>query len=88
MTKSIDDAIKTSRVSILAYMHTSAAHYIAIEYNEEIDMFIVYNDSFAQTRSTTLGLTNTNPGAAIDSVSALITNTRSILFTLSLIVVS
>jgi tetratricopeptide (TPR) repeat protein len=85
----IDDAIKSSRVSILAYAHTSAAHYIAIEYNEEIDKFIVYNDSFARTRSASLGFGNsTNAGAAIDSVSALISNTRSILFSFSLIVVS
>jgi hypothetical protein len=85
----IDEAIKASRVSILAYAHTSAAHYIAIEYNEDLDKFIVYNDSFARTRSAALGFENsTGAGAAIDSVSALISNTRSILFSFSLIAIS
>jgi len=89
LAMNIDDAIKASRVSILAYTHTSAAHYIAIEYNEDIDKFIVYNDSNARTRSAALGLDNsTSAGAAIDSVSALISNTRSILFSFSLIIVS
>jgi len=89
LTMDIDDAIKSSRISILAYVHTSAAHYVAIEYNEELDKFIVYNDSFARTRSAALGLTNsTSAGAAIDSVSALISNTRNILFSFSLITVS
>jgi len=89
LTMDIDDAIKSSRVSILAYTHTRAAHYIAIEYNEDLDKFIIYNDSFARTRSATLGFDSiTSIGAAIDSVSALINNTRSILFSFSLIVVS
>jgi len=89
ITKNIDDAIKASHVSILAYVHTSAAHYVTIEYNEDIDKFIVYNDSFSRTRSAALGLDNsTSTGAAIDSVSALISNTRDILFSFSLIIVS
>jgi len=89
LTMNIDDAIKASRVSILAYAHTNAAHYAAIEYNEDIDKFIVYNDSFARTRSANLGLENTtSTGAAIDSISALINNTRDILFSFSLIIVS
>jgi len=89
ITLNIDNEIKASRVSILAYAHTSAAHYVTIVYNEEIDKFIVYNDSFARARSAELDLTHTtNVGAAIDSVTALIKNTRSILFSFSLIVVS
>jgi len=89
LSLNIDDVIKASKVSILAYLHTSAAHYITIEYREDIDKFIVYNDGFARTRSESLGLKNeTNTGAAIDSVAALISNTPNILFSFSLIVVS
>jgi len=89
LTMNIDEVIKSSKVSILAYAHTSAAHYIAIEYREDIDKFIVYNDSFARVRSENLVFQNeTNAGAAIDSVAALISNTPNILFSFSLIVVS
>jgi len=88
LTKNIDDEIKNSRAAILAYAHTSAAHYVTIEYIEDIDKFIVYNDSFARTRSAALGFESyTSLGAAIDSVSALISGTRDILFSFSLIVV-
>jgi len=89
LTLDIDAAVKASRVSILAYMHTSAAHYITIEYRQDIDKFIVYNDSFARARSASLGYQNeTNVGAAIDSVTALIRNTPDILFVFSLITVN
>jgi len=89
LTKDIDEEIRNSRVSILAYAHTSAAHYITIEYSEDEDIFIVYNDGFARTRSSALGLSNTTSvGAAIDSVAALIGGTRDILFSFSLIVVN
>jgi len=89
LTLNLDDEIKNSRISILAYAHTSAAHYVTIEYVEDIDKFIVYNDSFARSRSAALGLSNTAAaGAVIDSVAALINNTREILFSFSLIVVS
>jgi len=89
ITKNLDDEIKNSRVAILAYAHTSAAHYITVEYNEDIDKFVVYNDSFARTRSETLGLGSiTSAGAAIDSITALISSTRDILFSFSLIVIS
>ena len=89
LSMNIDDAIKASRVSILAYAHTSAAHYVAIEYREDIDKFIVYNDRFTRAMSANLGLESyTNAGAAIDSVSALISNTREILFSFSLIVIT
>ena len=88
ITKNLDDEIKSSRVSILAYAHTSAAHYITIEYNEDIDKFIIYNDSFARARSDALGFGNiTSAGAAVDSVTALISNTRDILFSFSLIII-
>jgi len=84
----IDEAIKTSGVGILAYAHTSAAHYVAIEYRKDIDKFIVYNDSFAHTMSENLGLQNeTGTGAAINSVAALINSTPEILFSFSLITV-
>jgi len=88
LTLNIDDAIKASRVSILAYAHMNAAHYITIEFNEDTDKFLVYNDRLARERSASLGLANsTDGGAVIDSVAALINNTREILFSFSLIVV-
>ena len=88
LTTDIDEAIKSSQVSILAYLHSSAAHYIAVEYREDIDRFIVYNDSFARTRSTNLGFQNdSDVGAAIDSLTALINRTTNILFSFSLITV-
>jgi len=89
MVLNIDDAIKASQVSILAYMHTRAAHYVMIEYRQDIDKFIVYNDTFARTRSQNLGFSNeTESGAAIDSVTALIRHTPEILFPFSLITVT
>ena len=89
LSLNIDDVIKASKVSILAYLHTSAAHYITIEYREDMDKFIVYNDGFARTYSESLGFQNeSSTGAAIDSVAALISNTSNILFSFSLIVVS
>jgi len=89
LSMNIDEVIKASKVSILAYAHTSAAHYITVEYREDTDKFIVYNDSFARARSENLGFQNeTNAGAVIDSVAALISNTPNILFSFSLIVVS
>jgi len=89
LTLNIDNAIKASRVSILTYVHTSAAHYVAIEYRADIDKFIVYNDSFARTRSADLNFSSlVEVGAAIDSVSSLINNTREILFSFSLITVN
>ena len=88
LTMNIDDAIKNSRVSILSYAHTTAGHYVTIEYREDIDKFIVYNDSFARTRSANLGFSGlTDKGAAIDSVAAFINQTREILFSFSLITV-
>jgi len=84
----IDEEIKSSKVSILAYAHTSAAHYITVEYREDIEKFIVYNDSSAKTRSASLGFQNeTNIGAALDSITAFINNTSNILFSFSLITV-
>jgi len=89
LTQNIDDVIKNSKVAVLAYMHTRAAHYVLIEYREDIGKFIVYNDRFAREMSAELGYSNyTQKGAAIDSVSALINNTGEILFSFSLIVVS
>jgi len=88
-TMNIDDAIRASRVSILAYMHTRAGHYITIEYRAEDGMFIVYNDNSAHARSTYLGFQNiAETGAVIDSVSALIQQTSNILFSFSLITIS
>ena len=85
LSMSLDDAIRNSRVSILAYLHTSAAHYITIEYKEDIGRFVVYNDSFAKARSSRLGYQNeTSAGAVIDSVDALISNTPEILLSFSL----
>jgi len=86
ITTNIDNEIKNARVGILAYAHTSAAHYVTIEYREDIGKFVVYNDSFARARSASLGLENeTRAGAAIDSVIAWINETPEILFTFSLI---
>ena len=88
ITLNIDDAIKASRVSILAYAHTSAAHYVAVEYREDTGRFIVYNDGFARTRSANLGFRDdTTAGAVIDSVVAFISGTPDILFSFSLITV-
>jgi len=85
----IDDIIKASRVCIIAYAHTSAAHYIAVEYRQEDGRFIVYNDNLARNRSVSLGLDEvSSKGAVIDSVSAFINNTPEILFAFSLIRVS
>jgi len=89
LSMDIDETIKNSQVSILAYLHTGAAHYVTIVYEEDIDKFIVYNDSFACTRSASLGYQSyTETGAAIDSIAALISNTRDILFSFSLITVN
>jgi len=89
LTIDIDDAIKASRVSILAYAHTNGAHYATVEYLQDIEKFVIYNDSYALTRSTNLGFQNdTRIGAAIDSVAALINYTPDILFSFSLITVS
>ena len=88
LSMNIDEVIKASRVGIIAYVHTSAAHYATIEYREDINKFIVYNDSFARTRSIDLGFHNdSGPGAAIDSVAAFINYTPDILFSFSLITV-
>jgi len=88
LSMNIDEAIKASRVGIIAYVHKSAAHYATIEYREDINKFIVYNDSFARTRSVDLGFHNDpGTGAAIDSVVALINYTPDILFSFSLITV-
>ena len=88
ITMDIDEVIKASKVSILAYAHTSAAHYITIVYREDIDKFIIYNDSSARTRSRELGfLDETEAGAAVDSVVSFIRGTREILFSFSLITV-
>ena len=89
VTLDIDEAIKTSGVSILAYLHSGAAHYVMVEYREDIDKFVVYNDSFARRRSTDLGFQSlTNTGSAIDSVSALIKETSEIIISFSLITIS
>jgi len=89
VSTNIDDVIKNSNVSILAYLHTGAAHYITVVYNEDINKFIIYNDSFARNMSANLGYQNyTDTGAAIDSVAALINSTREILFSFSLITIN
>jgi len=89
VTLNLDNAIRNSRVAILAYMHTSAAHYIVIEYRPEDGLFIVYNDGFARRRSTALGLEDrSSPGAAIDSVISLIRETPDMLFSFSLITIN
>jgi len=85
----IDETIKASKVAILAYLHTSAAHYVTIEYREDIDKFVVYNDGSARVYSENTGSREeTETGAAIDSVNSFINNTSGILFSFSLIVVS
>jgi len=85
----IDDAIRASRVAILAYAHMSAAHYITIEYRDDIGMFVIYNDSSARARSASLGFQNeTNVGAAVDSVADFLRGTPEILFPFSLITAS
>jgi len=89
ITTNVDNAIRGGSVGILAFMHTSAAHFVTIEYREEDDRFIVYNDSFARRRSQSLGFeSDQHLGAAIDSVQALVRNTSEILFTFSLIIIS
>ena len=85
----LDAAIKASNVSILAYLHTRAAHYVAIEYSEADDKFIVYNDGYARARSVSLGYDNNSAaGAVIDSPAALIRQTPNILFSFSLITIT
>jgi len=85
----IDESIKSSKVSIIAYAHTTAAHYVAIEYNEDIDKFIIYNDSFARAYSKSLNFQDyTTFGAAVDSVEAFIRNTPNIMFAFSLITIT
>ena len=84
----IDNEIKTAGIGILAYAHTSAAHYVMIEYRESDDKFIVYNDSSARTRSRELGFHgSSDEGAVIDSVAAFLRETSSILFSFSLVTV-
>lgn len=83
---SIDSEIKTAGAGILGYVHTSAAHYVAIEYRESDGRYIVYNDSFARARSRDLELSDSSPvGAVIDSVEAWLANEPDILFAFSLI---
>lgn len=85
----LDAAVRSSRVSILAYTHTRAAHFVTIRYIEEEGHFIVYNDGFARRRSSQLGLPNQiSTGAAIDSIDALIRQTPEIIFTFSLITIN
>ena len=82
----IDDAIRASRVAIIAYAHTSAAHYVTIEYRDDIGKFVIYNDSSARAMSVSLGFQNeTNVGAAVDSVAAFLRGSPEILFPFSLI---
>ena len=89
LTMDIDNAIKAADVAILAYAHTSAAHYITIEFREEDGMFVVYNDGSARSRSRLLGLNDDNgAGAIIDSIAAFLKETPSILFPFSLITIS
>jgi len=89
LTANIDNEIKKARVAILAYLHTSAAHYVTIEYRQDIDKFVIYNDRFARTRSERLGFNRlTGTGAAIDSVALWLNETPEILFSFSLITVS
>ena len=88
-TLDLDEEIRASRVSILAYAHTRTAHYITIVYDFENSFFIVYNCGFARRRSAALGLENaTETGAAVDSVAALLRETSEILFSFSLITVN
>jgi len=89
LSMSLDEAIKGSRVGILAYLHSSAAHYVTIVYNEDIGRFVVYNDSLAQARSSRLGFRDdTSAGAAVDSIEAFISSTPEILLSFSLILVN
>jgi tetratricopeptide (TPR) repeat protein len=84
----IDEVIGSSRVAILAYTHTSAAHFITIVYEPSESVFIVFNDSLARRRSAALRLNEiTEVGAAIDSVNAFLRETPEILFSFSLITV-
>ena len=88
LTTDIDELIKSSRTGILAYAHTSAAHYVMVEYCDELNGFIIYNDGFAVTMSVSLGLNNkTDYGALVDSVATFINETSNILFSFSLIIV-
>ncbi|MCL2222139.1 MAG: hypothetical protein FWC20_07925 [Oscillospiraceae bacterium] len=87
-TLNLDEAIRASRVSVLAYAHTRTAHFITIVYNPYENFFVVYNCSFARRRSRALGLENaTETGAAVDSITALLRETSEILFSFSLIAV-
>jgi len=89
VTLNIDDAIRNSRVSILAYVHTGAAHYITIEYREDIGKFVVYNDSLARAMSADMGFQSAvEVGAAVDSVAAFINNTPNIIISFSLIAIT
>jgi len=89
ITVDLDETIKASQVSILAYMHTSAAHYITIKYMEDIDKFIIYNDSTARSMSASLGFSDyTELGAAVNSVTAFISDSSNILLSFSLITIS
>jgi tetratricopeptide (TPR) repeat protein len=89
ITMNLDEVIKASQVSILAYVHSSAAHYITIEYIEDIDKFVIYNDSTARTMSANLGFTDyTDLGATVDSIITFINDSPNILFSFSLIVIS
>jgi len=84
----IDELTKSSNMVILAYLHTSAAHYVAAEFCEELNKFIIYNDRFAQILSEKLGFENlTDSGAALDSIISFINDTNEILFSFSLIVI-
>jgi len=88
LSMDIDEAIKASRVCILAYVHTNAAHYVTVEYKEDIDRFVIYNDSLAKAMSAASGFQNdVSIGAAIDSVIAFINSTPTILFSFSLITI-
>jgi tetratricopeptide (TPR) repeat protein len=84
----IDEAVRSSRVAILAYTHTGAAHFITIVYEPNESVFLVFNDSLARRRSAALRLNEiTEVGAAIDSVNAFLRETPEILFSFSLITV-
>ena len=89
VSANLDEIIRASRVSILAYSHTRAAHFIAIEYREDLGVFIVYNDSFARRRNATHNFGNhTDVGTSIDSINSLIRYTPEILFSFSLITIN
>ncbi|MCL2248309.1 MAG: hypothetical protein FWC13_03485 [Oscillospiraceae bacterium] len=84
----IDEEIRSSRVAILAYTHTSAAHFITIVYEPNESVFVVFNDSLARRRSAALRLDGISEvGATIDSVNAFLRETSEILFSFSLITV-